>query len=536
MKQFLPIFLFPLLMLCSKRDSKDVLAIVGKSPINRDAYEAFSKVRRYYPTELYQYFPGNRSLITHMVETDAIFLRAKQDFAKGTIQSSKDWQWKKTFYSGQIYMMEYLSQNMGSTEDEIKNYYTSNKNLFKREIQPDSSSKDSVAYRDFTEVRDSITEILFLQKFPPDSLFLSRADKDLDKATINRNWYFKNKRSYPDFFMRAYFKEKFNKNYPDSISEVYGDNKIITPSDMDVILSWIKPEFRDQYKTTEGVKRLVEFLLQWKLFSEKAKQYAYTSTPMFKHIMEWAWKVEVANEYVKNRIDPVAKSSVHIDSSLIPYIIYDERGSISRLDSNMIKDKILYLSNQRTSFAVDSMIYQIRKSIGVQFLQNDIKDAKSDDPVALIKKADSLRDTGNIDGAQSSYLTLSKEFPFTSEGKLSQYELAKIQTEQQLYSSAINNYREYLLSGADPQKKSITFFMIGFIYDEYMDKSELAEINYKWVLKNDPHCDLADDAEFMMLHLDEPMNSVEELQAQTLRQNRKIDSSEDKVSQETSNK
>ena len=69
--------------------------------------------------------------------------------------------------------------------------------------------------------------------------------------------------------------------------------------------------------------------------------------------------------------------------------------------------------------------------------------------------------------------------------------------------------------------------MIGFIYDEYMDKSELAEVNYKWVLNNDPECELADDAEFMMLHLGEPMNSVEELQAQTMRQNRKVESFEE---------
>jgi outer membrane protein assembly factor BamD (BamD/ComL family) len=182
---------------------------------------------------------------------------------------------------------------------------------------------------------------------------------------------------------------------------------------------------------------------------------------------------------------------------------------------------------------VDSLIHEIRKEKQVKFLQNDLKDNLDQDPVALLKQADSLRDTGAVEEAQRLYTTLVNDFRFYPEGKNAQYELAKIQTERQSYSGAIENYRNFLLTCPDPKKKSITFFMIGFIYDEYMDKSELAEVNYKWVLKNDPECELADDAEFMMLHLGEPMNSVEELQAQTLRQNRKVDSFEETALQET---
>ena len=64
--------------------------------------------------------------------------------------------------------------------------------------------------------------------------------------------------------------------------------------------------------------------------------------------------------------------------------------------------------------------------------------------------------------------------------------------------------------------------MISFPY-EYLDKPGLAEINYKYVLKNLPGCELTDDAEFMMLHLGEPMSSIEELQSEALRQGRKIE-------------
>ena len=68
--------------------------------------------------------------------------------------------------------------------------------------------------------------------------------------------------------------------------------------------------------------------------------------------------------------------------------------------------------------------------------------------------------------------------------------------------------------------------MIGFVYSEYLSKPELAEANYKWILKNTPECELADDAEFMCLHLAEPMIGVDELQAEAKRQGRKPEEAE----------
>ena len=69
-------------------------------------------------------------------------------------------------------------------------------------------------------------------------------------------------------------------------------------------------------------------------------------------------------------------------------------------------------------------------------------------------------------------------------------------------------------------------FMIGFIYDEYCNKPEMAEANYRRVLKNAPGCELADDAEFMMLHLGEQMASVNKLQAEVKRQGKKVEAPE----------
>lgn len=531
MKKFSILILLPLLVLCSKQEKKDALAIIGKTPVDRTDYEIFSKARKYYPTEFCEEFPGFRTTISHMIETQAIYQKASSSL-KNSIKNSKDWQWKNIFYQAQIFMMDNLIPNMGATEDQIKKYYDSHKEDFKKTVKVDST-RDSSFYRSLNEVRDTIIQILFAENFPPDSAFISKIDKE-DSARISNIWFSSNKRNAPDFFMKKFFKEKFQKNYPDSISEVYGDNKIITPEDMEIILSWIRPEYRQQYENENGTRRLVEFLLQWKLFSEKAKQYAFTSTPEFKGVMDWAWKMEVVNEYVKNEILPLADKGLYIDSSIVPYLIYDESNSVvAKIDSSTLSKKISTLLDNQKKLKVDSLIHEIRKTQQVKFLQNDLKDNMDQDPVVLLKQADSLRDTGAVEEAEKLYVTLANDFKFSTEGKNAQYELAKLQTERQAYSIAIDNYRNFLLTCPDPKKKSITFFMIGFIYDEYMDKSELAEVNYKWVLNNDPECELADDAEFMMLHLGEPMNSVEELQAQTMRQNRKVDSFEETALHET---
>ncbi len=531
-KKYSILFLLPLLVLCSKQDKKDALAVIGKTSIGHNDYEVFSKARKFYPTEFCDEFPAFRSTISHLVETQAIFQKAGSSI-KNSIKNSRDWQWKKDFYSAQIFMMENLIPNMGATEDQIKNYYNTHKENFKKTVMVDSTS-DSSFYQPLNEVKDTIIQTLFTEKFPPDSSFISKIDKE-DSSRINNIWFSSNKRNAPDFFMKEFFKQKYQKNYPDSISEIYGDNKIITPEDKKVILSWIRPEYRQQYENEKGTLRLVEFLIQWKLFSDKASQFAFTSTPEFKNVMDWAWKLEVANEYVKKEIVPQADKNLTIDSSIVPYFIHDESNYVvANIDSSTLSNKISAMLNIQKKLKVDSLIFEIRKEKQVTFLQNDLKDNMDQDPVTLLKQADSLRDTGFVEEAAKIYTTLSSDFRFYPEGKNALYELAKIQTERQSYTVAIENYRNFLLSCPDPKKKSITFFMIGFIYDEYLDKSELAEVNYKWVLNNDPECELADDAEFMMLHLGEPMNSVEELQAQTMRQNRKVDSFEETALKENS--
>ena len=168
----------------------------------------------------------------------------------------------------------------------------------------------------------------------------------------------------------------------------------------------------------------------------------------------------------------------------------------------------------------------IRDRVGVEFLQSDWKDDKGGDPATMMAEADSLLAADDARKAETKYGDVYKNFPYTNEGMKALTEMAKIQTEKGKYRDAIANYRKYCIMSDDTAGRCNTFFMIGFIYDEYLNKFEHAEVHYKWILKNTPECELADDAEFMCLHLDEPMTSVEELQAEARRQGRNIDDSE----------
>ena len=514
-----------LLFFCTKPDTKDALARVGSSSVSREEFETFRKIIRMYPAGLNDYFPGQRAIISYMVETQAIFQKAKWDFAKGNIRTSKDWQWKKRYYPAQVFVMENLAHTLGFSDAAIEQHYTAHKNTFTSTIGPDSTGKDSTVYLPLTDVRDQIVETLFLKKYKPDSTFLTRYGDSLpDQKVIDREWLDAARGNTSNFFMKQYFKETYNTPYPDSIDEVYGKGKIITPEDMEVILSWVPKERHSYYKNAQGTKELVEWLLKWKLFSAKAHQAGFSKTPAMKSLMKWAWKIEIANEYVKSRLIPVAQSAAQIDTAMVMYSMYDQSGKPGvEPDSQAFNQKVTALFNAEVGNKVDSLIIGIRNGVGVKFLQNDWKDEKGQDPAAILFSADSLRDSGMTDEAERLYGTLSREFTFMPEGKRALLELAKIQTERQLYYQAIENYRKYLITGADESRKCNTFFMIGFIYDEYLDKPQLAEINYKWVLKHAPDCELADDAEFMMLHLDEPMSSIEELQAEALRQGRKIE-------------
>ncbi len=528
---------------CQKENgSKDSLVRIGGTTVTRQTYNTFQDARGMFPSGRPDYFSRSLSDMTYFISMNVLFEKANASPLAGRIKASDDWKWKRMFFPAQAYLKDVVHANFGFTDKELEAYYTTHRDKYKRIIPRDTTvkdtlnktkapavKKDSVEYLPLQEVKEKIIETLFLAKYPvPDSVY-RKDPKDtlrIDSAAVQSQWVSSIRRFSTDFFMKELFQEKYKKAYSDSVNEWYGDGKIVTPKDMKVILNWLPEDQRGYYGTPNGTRDLAKWLLRWKLYSEKAAKTGFDSQESVKSLIDWAWKINIAYAYFDSVIIPSAKKSVDVDTAMCDYAYWDDHPNpLVKPDSFGLSGIIEHYRLQQAYINADRQIYDLRNKKTITVLQNDFKDDMAGDPAKLIMHADSIRDTGNTNEAESIYETLSKGFLFTPEGLRSLVELAKILTEKQQYSQAIKKYREYLVFSKDKSKRCNTFFMIGFIYDEYLNRPEDARINYRWVLKNTPECELTDDAEFMSLHLGEAMNSVEELRAEAMRQGKKVDTS-----------
>jgi hypothetical protein len=528
---------------CQKGNvSKDSLLKMNGKTITKHTFESFDETRSMYPALRGDFFSRPLSDMTYFITINAIYENVRSQSFASKLKSSDDWKWKQQYYPAQLYLKNIINTNLGFSDKEIDDYYKANRQKYSRIIPADTTKKDtlqkgrpvvakkdSIVYLPLQEVKNKIVETLFLKQNPiPDSVY-RKDPKDtsrIDSNAVKSDWIYAIRRTGGDFFLKALYQEKFPKKTIDSLNEWYGEKKFITPNDMKIIISWLPEDQRGYYSAQGNVKDMAKWLLRWKLYSEKAAKTGYSSLDEVKAVLDWALKIDIAYAYVNQEMVPAAKKSAVVDTAMCLFAYWDDHGNaLAKPDSFGIWNVIDQYKQKQANMEVDSRVQEMRKKLNVTLLQSDFKDDAGGNPVTLIMHADSLRDTGNTNEAESIYELLAKQFLFTPEGMRSLIEVAKIKTERQQYSMAIQNYRDYLVLSKDKSKRCNTFFMIGFIFDEYLNKPEDARINYRWVLKNTPDCELTDDAEFMSLHLGEAMNSVEELRAEALRQGKKVDTS-----------
>jgi tetratricopeptide (TPR) repeat protein len=532
---------------CQKTDVKNpTLLKIGGAVITQKDFASFTDAKSLFPSSRGEFFNRPFSDMTFFINVELLLDKANKSSGASLSKSSEDWKWKQMYFPATLFFRNIIQGNMGFLDNEIEAYYKAHKESYahmvpKDTTPPDTSKNkakiakpakvDSIkVYRPLDDVKQSIIDAMFLDKNPPpDSLLRKKDPKDtvkVDSAAIRSQWLYSSKRTLPDLFLKRCYLEKYKSPLPDSLNQFYGAGKAVTPADMKVIMNWIPEEQRSYYSNPSGTMELAKWLLRWKLFSEKAEKTWAQGKDDIKAQLDWAWKMNVVFNYVNNDLLPKAKKAVNVDTAMGLYAFWDGHGNPSVKPDSAGMASIISQYQQRLVYMdLDNQMWDLRKTKNIVFVQNDYKDDLAGSPTVMSAHADSLRDTGRTDEAQGIYQTLSTYFAFTPEGIKSFVELAKIQTEKQQYTEAIKNYRDYLVLSNDKTKRCNTFFMIGFIYDEYLSKPEDASANYRWVLKNTPNCELSDDAEFMSLHLGEAMNSVEELRAEAMRQGKKVDTS-----------
>ena len=548
-RKFIAALLFiSVFLMCQNSQVKDPIVRVGRVTLGQQSLDAFNKVIRSYPAPFAHYFPAQRQPVSFMAECEAIYQFSRSSRISETIKSSLDWEWKKRYFTSTLFF-DLMATNLGFTDAQLSEFYKKSPETFrvpaKTEIGLDSSF-----IPEFEKIKRQVADQLFYETYKPDSAFIEKlGERAHDSASLRNHWIYNVRSNPPEFFMRQIYKERYGEVYADNIEQVYGDGKLIVSDDIDVIRSWV-PENR---ASSMRMKELVEWLLKWKLFSDQAQKLGLTSAPDYKEMLHWALRVDVAQKYLRQEIlpklnitNPLIDMARGTDSSLAKLIIFDQQGSTAQPAPIRINSELENIIRTRINAKIDNEIHNIRKSVRITFLQNDQNDNRDANPAQLIAKADSLREAGwgadadldqaaslkLIEEAEDIYRTLITSFASTPYGRRAHSEIAKIQIdkynsspnkERHLLRAAIDFYRRGQIFDTEEETLCNSYFMIGFTYDEYLKNFALAEANYKWILKYSPACPLVSDAEFMMLHLDEPMVSIEEIQARSLRQGRKID-------------
>ncbi len=513
---FFSVLLAFLLVNCKSPVTEDTLLTINRTAFDNNSFEFFKEADDGSPTIPNEFFPGSRLPITYMVETEVIY-RAASAKAKREVKESLEWKWRKHYYLTHNFTSDILANNLGSTDDDIRNYYNQNQQVFTQTIVTEDQ-QDSTVLLSFDEARPEIVNTLFISRNKPDSAFIAGLPDEIaqDSTETANYWLYYVRSDLQNFFMHKFFERKYGYPYSDTLHNLTGEEGILKQQDLDIIDNWDNENRFSQ-------KEHIEWLLRWKLLSEKAKSIGFDRTEHMKALLDWALKIEFARSYIAENLIPALMEDLNIDSSLALYSYYDRVSSTLNPDSAQISREFAQIKNATLSMKVDSAIHNIRRRFSIDFLQSDWKDHLDKDPTLISAKGDSLRDEGKHNEALNQYKLLTENFLFTPEGKQALIEKAKIHMEKGNHLSAVRNYRRHQI--VDSKGDCNSFFMIGFIYDENLKNPDLAEVNYRWIIENDPQCDLAQDTEFMLLHLDEQMSSItiEELQAQTRRQNRPVD-------------
>ncbi|MBN1306726.1 MAG: hypothetical protein JXA18_02325 [Chitinispirillaceae bacterium] len=503
-----------MVLLCGRESDQkwnEPLASAGFMRITRLDAEVFSAVAGFTPFSNDSFRLIDRDQVSGLLETEAIYRKVRWNLVFFFMRYSRQWRWKQRYFVAMMYSGEILQKKLGYTDAELRRYYATHKEEFRREGDAGSAKERDVL--PFDSVWFGAARKLFLSEYQHDS-----GSSDLHNSGVFYRFFTD---GYKEYFMKKFYSEKYGKPFPRSVDATGGIKGFINEKDVQSALPLLAPQERIAFE--KDPLPFVHSLAQWKLFSEKAVASGYTARFEVRKALKWAFKIEAAQRYIKNQMLPLIKQSMRIDTSLAELSYYDEAASAGAvIDTGAWKAHLATIKQEQMAMTYDSLIVPLRRNLQVRFLQSDWSDEKGGDPVLLLKRADSLRDRGGESDAYDAYAVLAANYAFTPQGSRALLELAAMQAERDGYcDEAIKNYRRYLLKARDPQEQCTAVSAIGFIYDRYLGRLDLAELQYRWVLKHAPECPRAADAEFMLLHLGEPFPGSRELQAEALRQGRK---------------
>lgn len=486
---------------------------IGEELFSLDDLEAFRFAKNYYPAKSSKdFFPGRKHDETLFIETEIFYNEAKK--YKSNVHSGLDWQMKKVFLKGQMFARRNLRFNLGATDKQLEEFYNSNPNAF---IQQNSDGVNTFGINKL-QVIDS----LFLSKNKAPEEFYIRYP-DMDTIYVTKKWLTYTKENYYNFFKEKLYKEKYGKELPKKYEEIVGKGLPVSESEVSTIISWLPEPSQEQAKQASNKIKYAHFVLAWKLFSEYGDKIGYFNEIEYDAIESYFEKYTLVHYYLNNVLAEAVKPKFEIDLDNLKFVLWDSNNSpLESINEDVLDEKRKEYAQKMKISAIYEQIYTKRKSVGITF-QSTIHDDKNQQGAeSLFKKADSLRSSGMKGQALKIYRDLSRYYLYDKFGRDALLELAKEANSKGEFHNAISKYRDYIIYSGKSSDFCDTYFMIAYIYGEELKKYRQAAANYQWIIKNAPECNMVDDAEFMCLHLGEPMPDVDELRDQAVRQGQSI--------------
>ncbi len=503
---------------CSKKpfgEQTPFMKLAGKEYILGE-YLSFSTMQYNHPVlNRDGFFPGDRHTSTIFVQTELMYDQASE-FAP-QVTGAIDWEWKNRFILANFFERNTLKTYLGSTRSELEDHFNSNKGKYLFS----SNGADTA----FTAHLDAVAQDLFVIKNPPTDAFKTEFPNVTDDV-LEEKWISQkaNERQVVIFLRNKYYAEKYGTDFPSDVTELYGEGKLVTPQDFDIIANWLPEAKRQELSDTQARDMITGYIATWKIFAEKAHELNIDDDGGFQQQKSFFERYEVVRYYLNEILTSqlaVDRSDINTDVALLA--LYDRQGTEgSAIDSVRFNQIIDEAVKARTATSILGEINKVELTANVEFLDEKYQYALAKSSEELFLEAQDYVSSGNRDMGKAVYTKLTENYTYSKEGRESYRALARLESDKGAYTKAVEAYRKYLLYNDSNDEWCKVFFMIGYTYSENLRNYELAALNYKWILKNRPACDLAEDTEFMYLHLGEPMAEVQELRAESERQGRSL--------------
>jgi hypothetical protein len=474
--------------------------------------EAFNTMRFHHPVRnMDERFPGNRSTTTLFIETQALYPEARA--IRRQITNTVDWRWKELYITGYFFQLAIIDRNMGASDDDIYNYWRRNRTELAAEFG--IGEGDTLLEM---QARVNVVQRLFLNRFQPTEEFAA-LNQGLTRRDIERMWFdqMTQDQNREAFFRNEFFRRKYGRNFPtaNTRAELVGQGRLISEADLRAVMGWIG----DGQTVSEDF--VVSKMVSWLLFAAEARRMGFTRDENFRRVREQFERFEVVRFYINNVLAKNIDVNFTPNRDMIRYAIADQNRraslNIDREEITRFADSLRLVMHEAS---ILGYIHAQRNRVGVQLMQSDFTDMFVRTPAQIKQEADSLAANHNTERALRMYRDLHTWFLYAPEGRDAFLEQARLQVDLRNYAAAIGSYRNFMLFGGNEAEWCRVFFTIGYIYAEYLENLPFAAMNYRWILKYQPDCILAQDTEFMYLNLGEPMSDIEELRQMAIRQGR----------------